>query len=165
MPTLRANATSVVLRALGDCRTRLQRVRIHTSGNDEDKSTDEEVNNSLANFIGGEGSIVESLVLDISGRFRSDGAKAIARSLPYNHSLQHLSLSKQGLGNEGASEIAMTLPECNLKVLNLSQNSIGEEGARFLAQALEIIARWLNFHFRRIGLRMEVVKPLQRLSK
>ena len=93
--------------------------------------------------------------LDLDGKnVGASGAKALAKALSINKTLQTLILSNNQLGDDGAKEISKALPtNTTLQTLVLSSNQIGDDGAKVLAVALETSTtlQTLNLENNQIG--------------
>ena len=67
----------------------------------------------------------------------STGMKRVGKALRYNTSVQHLSLSKQGIGDMGVHLLAKGLKKnTTMQALDLSNNAIQDHGATYLAEVL-----------------------------
>ena len=64
------------------------------------------------------------------------GAISISKMMIVNHSLQHLIMWNNNIGDDGISAIAGALGNCNINILDVQQCGITLTGARSLAAAL-----------------------------
>jgi Ran GTPase-activating protein (RanGAP) involved in mRNA processing and transport len=64
------------------------------------------------------------------------GVEVIAQALPQSSSLTQLDLSSNLFGAQGAAALAAALPRSRLRHLTLSKNGIGEEGGEVLGTSL-----------------------------
>jgi hypothetical protein len=80
---------------------------------------------------------VNTTLLELNLNIKPEGARAIARALEDNKTLERLDLSHNRIGDEGAIAFAEALKKNkSLKKLGLSHNKIGDPGVKALAKSL-----------------------------